>query len=417
MKSMWTLRTLGMLALIVLLGAVGVAPAFADAAVEVGFDVRFSGVITTVGAAGEAWVIGGQTVATDDLTNVILTVSPATPGQWAEVAAAKLDDGSLLAKQITVRPEQVRLRGVVTDIPETTAGAWVIAGVTVNVTEDTRISERSGKVVEGRWVEAVMTEDQGVLTATMIVGIGDQDAVMVSGEIQQFNDTEWVISGIPLSITPDTLISGTPVVGLIGHAAADLLDDGTLVAKVLRVAWIDRTMPPVADFVGEIEALPQVGLRGIWTVDGREVIVLANTRIHQEKGLAVVGATVHVVGWTLGGKLLATEITVISSPEEGGEYVIGNGVIEALPADIHDGIWTISGVKVLVNDNTSVFGQRIEVGKTARYEGVKRAGWGGRRQPHSRAPGHGADCAVGRTKDGRRTTKDGRAHTHGVRSL
>ncbi len=373
MKSMWTLRTLGMLALIVLLGAVGVAPAFADAAVEVGFDVRFSGVITTVGAAGEAWVIGGQTVATDDMTNVILTVSPATPGQWAEVAAAKLDDGSLLAKQITVRPEQVRLRGMVTDIPETTAGAWVIAGVTVNVTEDTRISERSGKVVEGRWVEAVMTEDQGVLTATIIVGIGDQDAVMVSGEIQQFNDTEWVISGIPLSITPDTLISGTPVVGLIGHAAADLQDDGTLVAKVLRVAWIDRTMPPVADFVGEIEALPQVGLRGIWTVDGQEVIVLANTRIHQEKGLAVVGATVHVVGWTLGGKLLATEITVISSPEQGGEYVIGNGVIETLPADIHDGIWTISGVKVLVNDNTSVFGQRIEVGKTARYEGVKRA--------------------------------------------
>ncbi len=373
MKSTWTLRTLGMLALIVLLGTVGVVPAFADVAVEVGFDVRFSGVITTVGAAGEAWVIGGQTVATDDMTNVILTVSPATLGQWAEVAAAKLDDGSLLAKQITVRPEQVRLRGMVTDITETTAGAWVIAGVTVNVTEDTRISERSGKVVEGRWVEAVMTEDQGVLTATIIVGIGDQDAVMVSGEIQQFNDTEWVISGIPLSITPDTLISGTPVVGLIGHAAADLQDDGTLVAKVLRVAWIDRTMPPVADFVGEIEALPQVGLRGIWTVDGQEVIVLANTRIHQEKGLAVVGATVHVVGWTLGGKLLATEITVISSPEEGGEYVIGNGVIETLPADIHDGIWTISGVKVLVNDNTSVFGQRIEVGKTARYEGVKRA--------------------------------------------
>ncbi len=373
MKSTWTLRMLGMLALIVLLGAVGVVPAFADVAVEVGFDVRFSGVITTVGAAGEAWVIGGQTVATDAATNVVLTVSPAAPGQWAEVAAAKLDDGSLLAKQITVRPEQVRLRGIVTDIPETTTGAWVIAGVTVNVTTDTRISERSGKVAEGQWVEAVMTEDKGVLTATHIVGVGAQDAIMVSGEIQQFSDTEWVISGIPLNITADTLISGTPVVGLIGHAAADLQDDGTLVAKVLRVAWIDRTMPPVADFAGEIEALPQVGLRGIWTVDGREVIVLANTRIHQEKGLAVVGATVHVVGWTLGGKLIASEITVISSPEEGGEYIIGNGVIEALPADIHDGIWTISGVKVLVSDNTSVFGQRIEVGKTARYEGVKRA--------------------------------------------
>lgn len=373
MKSTWTLRTLGMLALVVLLGAVGAVPAFAGVQVEVGFDVRFSGVITTVGAEGGTWVIGGQTVATDDATNVVLTVSPAAPGLWAEVAAAKLDDGSLLAKQITVRPEQVRLRGIVTDIPGTTTGAWVIAGVTVNVTDDTRISERSGKVAEGQWVEAVMTEAQGELTATHIVGVGAQDAIMVSGEIQQFSDSAWVISGIPLNINADTLISGTPVVGLIGHAAAELLDDGTLVAKVLRVAWIDRTMPPVADFAGEIEALPEIGLRGIWVVDGQEVIVLANTRIHMEKGLVVVGATVHVVGWTIGDKLIATEITVISSPEEGGEYVIGNGVIEALPADIHDGIWKISGVEVLVSDDTTIFGQRIEVGKVARYEGVKRA--------------------------------------------
>jgi len=373
MKSKWTLRALLVLALVALLGSAAVLPAAAGA--ELGFDVRFSGVIATVGATGEDWVIGGQTVATDANTNVVLTVSPATPGLWADVAAVKQADGSLLAKQIVVRPEQARLRGIVTTIPEGKVGDWVIAGVTVKVTADTKISDRSGAVAVDKWVEAVMTEDAGVLTATHIIGVGAQDGVMVSGEIQEYVANEYVVlSSIKLALNSDTLISGTPVVGLIGHAVGELQDDATLLAKALRVAWTDRTQSPFyADFTGEIEALPAAGLRGVWTVEGQTVIVMPNTRIHQEKGMVVVGATVHVLGWKVDSKVIATDITVTASTAEGGEFVRSVGTIEALPADVKNGEWTISGQKVLVSANTVLMGTAPAVGKTAIYEGVKRA--------------------------------------------
>lgn len=372
MKSRWTLRTLVVLALVVVLGSAAVVPAAAG--VELGFDVRFSGVIATVGETGEAWVIGGTTVATDTNTDVVLTVSPAAAGLWADVAAKKQTDGTLLAKQIIVRPEQVRVRGIATTIPEGNLGDWVVAGVTINVTADTKISDRSGPIAVGQWVEVVGTEDAGVLTATHIIAVGPQDAVMVSGEIQSFSDAEWVISGIKLAVNDDTLISGTPVVGLIGHAAAELQEDGSLLAKGLRVAWIDRTASPyMADFEGVITALPPIGLRGVWKIDDQAIYVMPSTRIHQEKGQAVVGATVHVVGWKIAGQIIASEITVLESPVEGGEYTMGAGFIEALPTDVKNGIWTIGGKQVLVNERTTLQGATPEVGRVALYEGIKRA--------------------------------------------
>jgi hypothetical protein len=102
-------------------------------------------------------------------------------------------------------------------------------------------------------------------------------------------------------------------------------------------------------------------------------MVMPNTRIHQDKGLAVVGATVHVTGWWAADKIIATEITVIESPEEGGDYVRMAGIIEALPDDpAYLGEWTVSGEKVLVSDKTQLQGLTPAVGKTARVEGVRR---------------------------------------------
>lgn len=351
------------------------APAWAGS--ELGFDVRFSGVVQTVGGDTQAWVIGGQTLTTDAETQVFSTVTPA-PGVWADAAAKRQSDGTLLARQINVRAEQVRLRGPLQSKPDEIAGDWVIAGVTVKATADTKIGARGEPLAVGKWAEAVMTESEGVLTATNIIGTSPADAVIVSGELQAFSDTAWTLSGITLAVNtvdPDkTLISGTPVVGLIVHAAAALEEDNSLTAQVLRVAWIDRnTLVPPVDFTGAIEMLPAAGLTGEWTVDGKLVVVMPNTRIHQEKGLVVVGATVHVVGWDVTGKVMASEITVVSSPEEGGAYVRIAGIIEALPAEGTIGEWTIGGQKVLVTERTQVLGSAPEVGKLAGADGVKRA--------------------------------------------
>lgn len=372
-------RILAVLFVVIALGAVALVPATPVlAGVELGFDVRFTGVITTVGGTGAAWVIGGQTVATDANTNVLLTVSPAKVGLWADVAAKRQTDGSLLAKQITVRPEQVRLRGIVTSKPNTegAVGEWVVAGVTINVTADTKINKRSGSTDVDHWVEVVMTEDGGVLTALLIMGIHAQDLVEVSGEIQSFADDHWVLSSMQLDIDADTLISGKPGVGLIGRAAAELQEDGSLLAKGLRVAWIDKNaLLPMVDFTGVIEKMPASGLKGEWTVDGKAVVVMPNTRLNQEKGLAVVGATVNVIGWDAFDKVIASQITVVSSPQAGGAYTRVLGLVEALPEGGPVGVWTIAGQKVEVTAQTELrlpADKAPEVGWVARVEGVKR---------------------------------------------
>lgn len=376
-------------AAVLALAAMVLMPAAPAAALELGFDVRFTGVIQTVGNDTEAWVIGGQTLAADADTLVIKLVDPVVPGLWADVAAKKQSDGSLLlAKQITVRKEQVRLRGMLSGKPaEGDAGEWLIAGVTVQVTEDTKISTRSGEIAVGKWVEAVMTEEEGVLTAHQILAIGEQDAVTVSGEIQEIADESWVVSGIKLAIQPDgetkTLISGTPVVGLIAHGAAQLQEDQTLLATVLRVAWIERgALLPLVEFTGTVTAIDTLNTRvpRILTVEVADpamtytVQLMPNTRIHQEKGLLVTGSVVHVTGWQFAeGKVIASEVTVLESPEEGGEFVTFRGAIKGLPAEGKLGEWMIGDQKVVVNEQTQLFGAAPKVGAWAAGYGVKRA--------------------------------------------
>jgi hypothetical protein len=383
----------GMLYVVAVMALVAMAlvPAAPAAAVELGFDVRFTGVIQTVGTDTEAWVIGGQTLATNSSTTVMKLTEPVVPGLWADVAAKKQDDGTLLARQITVRQEQVRLRGILTSRPEGTAGDWVIAGVTVKATEDTKTSTRGGELAVGKWVEAVMTEEAGVLTAKQIFAIGEQDAVTVSGEIQEVADTYWVISSIKLMIKSEssaetddgTLISGTPVVGLIAHAAAQLLEDNTLEAQVLRVAWIDRTTVRTTIHVeGEVTAISTLNTRipRVLTVESADpamtykVTVLPMTRVHQEKGLLMVGATIHAIGWSLDGEnVMASEVTVLESPEEGGEFAMFRGEIKSLPAEGKLGEWMVGDQKVIVNEQTQLMGAAPKVGAWAVGGGIKRA--------------------------------------------
>jgi hypothetical protein len=199
--------------------------------------------------------------------------------------------------------------------------------------------------------------------------------VMVYGEIQDVQAAAWLVSGIKLAVDntePNTtLISGKPAVGLLVQAAAELQTDNTLAAKSLRVMWSDRHAPSVADFEGKIESLPQYGLRGQWTVEGQAVLVMPNARIHQEKGLAVVGATVHVRGWQAHDTVIAMEITVIASPAEGGQYVHFMGLIENLPDEGVKGTWSVSGQQILVDDHTLLLGTMPVVGKSVRVEGIK----------------------------------------------
>jgi len=394
-----------------IVAAVAFVPALpALAQQEARFDVKFSGVIIAVPTPsadtayqGE-WNVAGYAVTVDANTRVHLTVGKAETGMWADVLARRGADDELVALQIAVLPPEVRLKGPVSAKPDDPNGIgdWTIAGQTITVTADTRISERSGPVDVDHWVEVYALEQDGGLVALRMRGIEPLPAVEIFGAIQGA-DPAWLISTIPVAYNDDTLFREEPAAGLLAHVAANLADAGSLLALRWNVLWVEpsSTRPDVS-FIGIVKALPEDGLEGVWTVDEQTVVVDANTDINQRKGLVVEGARVHVVGWQDGDQVLAVQITVLASPDAPGQYRYIRGRIEALPVGGLLGEWIVNGYKFqvtrrtrLVNPEAAQIGAFAEAALIRLRDGSVVAVWvrvravsGSAPQP-SRTPGPG----------------------------
>ena len=339
------------------------------------FDVKFSGVITVAPATGYpvgAWKVAGQDIVVTAATRVLPKSPAATAGMWADVTAKRQADGKLLALQITVMPPEIRIKGPIQAKPADPNGLgdWTIAGLTITVTDKTKISDRGGPLDVGDWAEVYAIRDGGKLVAVRMRGIETQPDVEIFGAIEAFSATSWTLSGIVLAANTDTLIQGDPAVGLLAHAAASLQSDGSLLALRVRVAINQpggRHNP--LEFNGPVEKLPDHGLVGEWTVSGKPVVVSASTAINQEQGLVVVDAQVHVVGWQIGDRIMAIQIVVLASPAPGGQFVRFRGPIEELPANGLIGLWKIGGRIVKVTEET-----RIENASRAKGDAIAEVG-------------------------------------------
>lgn len=340
-----TTRTRTLLALLLLVSML-LTPALASAAEtdNAAWDVKFAGVIETVpAAAGEPWVIAGQAVQTGAATKIRLAEdTPAAAGMWADVMAKKQADGSLLALKLTVMPAEMRLIGPLEAMAEGDLGAWTVAGIDFTVTEDTKISDRGEPIMVGNWVEVHAAEDAGALVAVSISAAEEQEDVELYGAIEAFSETEWTVSTIVFPVNAGTRIMGTPKEGLLAKVSLSLDEEGALLARTIKVAWDEQGgwRKPV-QFSGEIEALPDDGLVGVWTVDGKAVDVSAQTKVMQKKALAEVGATVHVVGWTEGEVVKAILVAVMAPPAGSKPFQLV-GVIDGLPTEGLVGTWTVS---------------------------------------------------------------------------
>jgi len=382
LSNRWTRLLPALLLLAVLV--VPIMPALADTGSA--FDVKFSGVIDTVpAAAGEPWQVAGYSLAVNEETRVRLTKGPAEAGMWANVTARRLDGDSLLATDIVVRPPEVRLKGPLTDKPEDGIGAWTVAGQTVWCTEDTSMSQRSGPVEVGQWVEVhAVEEPAGTLTAVRVRGTEATQDAEVYGAIRSYSDTQWNLSSIPVAATAETLILGEPKVGLLAHAASELAETG-LSARVFKVAWQEpngRRQP--VQLIGLIAALPDDpdSLLGLWTVAEQTVEVRENTQIIQVKGLVQVGARIYVVGWQMADRIVATTLIVLASPSGNGQMFSMRGTIEALPAVGLLGTWTIAGQQAQVTRQTRIHGEQfvrpgapVEAGGLQYQDGVRLMTW------------------------------------------
>lgn len=363
------------LALLLIVALLIIPAATALAAPEEIFDVKFSGVVQAVpGEEGGAWTIAGYTVTTTEGALVkVFGAEAAEAGMWADVTAKRVSETEFAAHKLFVRQPELRLVGPLTEMPGET-GVWVVAGIPVTVTEDTVLSDRTGPIEVGGWVEVhAMYDDAGVLTAVRVRAVEERDEVELWGALEAFSDTAWTISGIEVLVTEETKVMGTPKEGLLAMASATLEESG-LVAKRLAVTWLEpkRGQMP-AQFRGEIEALPEGGLIGTWTVGGRQVEVTEQTRIMQFKGLVEVGATVHVVGKTDGDVVQAFLIAVVSSPNAVRPFVVA-GKIEALPEGGLVGEWTVKGETFNVTEQTQITGEAaVAVGALAVVQGVEQA--------------------------------------------
>ena len=101
------------------------------------------------------------------------------------------------------------------------------------------------------------------------------------------------------------------------------------------------------------------------------------------KGLAEVGARVHVTGWQVADQIVATTITVLTSPAGGGGRLFNlRGHIEALPENGLLGTWTISGQQVQVTRQTRIHGEEqvrlgapVEAGGLQYQNGIRLTTW------------------------------------------
>jgi len=124
------------------------------------------------------------------------------------------------------------------------------------------------------------------------------------GILQSFNEAEWRVSDTVVRIAPDTVIQGTPTIGWPTWVRAIRSQGGPLVATHIRV-----TEPEViVQFEGVIESLAATQ----WVVDGRAVMISANTAI---EGTPEIGATAEIEAvQKTDGSLVARWIRVFARP-------------------------------------------------------------------------------------------------------
>lgn len=119
-------------------------------------------------------------------TVTTLVVGNPVPGEdTVSVRAAIQSDGRLLALHVVKvspvrdddddddgdedRPGHTHLTGVITSLPENgLRGTWVVSGIEVEVTDQTRVHARVGLLVEGGWVKIKGQASNGRIIATQV---------------------------------------------------------------------------------------------------------------------------------------------------------------------------------------------------------------------------------------------------------
>lgn len=277
-----------------------------------------------VSQTGSAWTIAGQTFQMHDGT--VIVGNP----QVGDVVRV---DGRLQADDMRLADVIVLLRRAASNrfqlsgpVEAIGAAAWIVAGQTVIVDDDTRIDD--GIVVgDGVQVDGVLRPD-GSLLARRVQQTGSARPFHFTGVVQEIGADMWRISGQQVRVDDDTAVAGGLAVGdevaVNGRITGD---DEWLATRIQRATEPERRFA----FTGRVQSVSP------WLVGGVVFEMQAWTIV--APGIDV-GSRVRVQGVVLpDGTWAAERIDLLrSDDDDDGRVLIIVGIVNSLNPLVINGI-------------------------------------------------------------------------------
>lgn len=220
---------------------------------DLGFPFNITGVIQSM--EDSLWIISGLEIWVDEDTTI---ESNFQPGDVVQVRGWILDDGEWLARSI-LQLEQVENDFVFTGTLES-MDPWIVSGREFEVREWTEIDEElaNGDLIH---VEGIIDAD-GAWVAVNIERIDLENTLLILvGTV--ISADPWVISGIPLALTPETVITGKISPGMLVRVEIVPGPGGWQVVKLqplAQLAWFPGCIEVVATVVSTGDG--QIQLQG-----------------------------------------------------------------------------------------------------------------------------------------------------------
>lgn len=279
----------------------------------------------------------------------------------------------------------------------------VVRGKRVDINEQTRVD--ISLEVGSRVIVEARGQPDGSLLALSIApsrpprvpgdtgnGRPRETVVQVQGVIESVSETQWVVAGRQIVVTPGTTITGNARPGASATVEGVAQAGGVVVARRIVVTPAEGQEPAsetptptpgperTVNVTGILDLLG--GLR--WTVDGRRVIITLDTKI---EGVLAPGTRVQIEGTVQpDGSIEAVSIRLLGPaprPTEGPEkkgpdkegkgpedrprdQVRIRGTLQALESDR----WLVDGAPVVIAQGTLVDGLPT-VGATVQVEGFQ----------------------------------------------
>ena len=260
---------------------------------------RLTGVFEGTDSEGR-WIVSGNavTIATDTDTDGV-----PTPGQEVRITARRLDDGTLLAREVENRtgaqraPRDAGVVNVVGTLREIDSdGNWRVNGAAFAVDENTTLK---GEPRVGNRVRVRAVREADRLLAKVIAGIEQNTDratrdVVIRGRISRIENGTLIVNGVLVKTGDITEVDGELADGRLVRIKAIVEADGSVSAKDVEVeaetaAAQARTAKRV-DIEGIVEAI---------NADGTLVVNGITIKPHpdaESKGEIVVGGSVRIVG-------------------------------------------------------------------------------------------------------------------------